>query len=117
MLNRRTEWCQECQKYHIQGKHSPMYEVWSDDMGVSQDDAGQLHADDMQDAAEKWAEQDDCNSGDYMILSDKMQPVVFVRRDGVTKSYRVFAESIPEYRATEMESDYSATDEIGFNND
>jgi hypothetical protein len=64
--------------------------------------AATVKASDHQEAAERWAEQDD-QGGDYSIIgSGEHGPIKVLGPDGTVKEFQVFAESCPVYRAREL---------------
>lgn len=80
-------------------RHGARYKVWSPDHGSVEDDATEIEAADAEDAAKEWAERDDCNSADYLIVRGN-DALVHVRApDGSLHRFMVSGESVPVYRA------------------
>lgn len=77
-------------------------EWYSDD-----DDWSAVYAIDSETAAEEFAEQYDCDGGDYTIVSNKMRGdvIIFVRKPGddVFEWWSIEAEAVPTYRATKID--------------
>ena len=93
-------WCNECRCYHEPGCHDPMWLVWCDDYGGSVHDARKLRASTPEEAAEKWAEYEDAQSADYLIVGGS-DAIVSVTSDSRYEETRfiVTGESVPEYHA------------------
>ncbi len=81
---------------------APIWLVYSEDHHEDWDDADKVHATDPQQAAEKWAADDDCQSGEYSIVAGT-DATVQVRRQDLPASEPawmvVTGESVPEYHA------------------
>lgn len=99
------EKCGVCGQWDV-GPHrcKPKFEVWCEEAGQPEEDAGVFYASDAEEAAERWAEDDDISSADYSIVSQRSEPVVSVRdcRDGEVKLFRVTGEAVPSYSASEI---------------
>ena len=77
--------------------------VWCPDYGQTESDAWRIEAGDAGDAAEEWAELDDCDSAEYSIVSGKDQTVTVKScADGSVTSWRVRGEAQPVYYAHEV---------------
>ena len=96
-------WCATCEEYEY-GTHecNPSFLVWSED-DSDESDATTVYAIDHECAAERWAEDDDCNSADYSIVSGN-PATVSVRsiKDGSLMRFKVTGESEPVYSANEL---------------
>ncbi|WP_368928398.1 hypothetical protein [Mixta calida] len=74
--------------------------VWCPDMGAERDDACEIEAYDAESAAKKWAEEEDCNSAEYTIVSGRETPVVCVAEgEGPAQEFSVSGEAVPTYYA------------------
>ena len=95
-------WCTECRKHHDDGKHSPLWEVWEED--ERREDARTVRADDEEEAAEQFAEDDDCNSAEYRIVGGSPATVFVAKVDSeeITK-WKVEGEAIPSYTARQLD--------------
>lgn len=71
--------------------------------GDDWEDCDNIEAFDHEEAAEKWAEEDD-QQGDYGIISSGESEEIFIRREGESdiKKFKVWAESCPHYNAREL---------------
>lgn len=70
------------------------------------DDYCEVRASDAEEAAEKAAEEDDSNSGEYSILKHyDTQYVAWVKAaaDAKPKRFKVTGEAVPQYHAEEIE--------------
>lgn len=75
--------------------------VWCPDMGSEREDACVIEAHDAESAAQEWAEEEDCNSAEYSIVSGREEPTVCVAEgDGPEQQFRVSGEAVPHYYAT-----------------
>jgi len=103
--------CPECREliWNFNGREDPhkckpKWFVWCDDQ-EDEDDAGIIHATDSEAAAEKYTEEYD-QDGEYSVVSGS--PItVHVRpayRAGDVEHFEVHGESVPEYRATKLET-------------
>lgn len=80
------------------------YVVWCPDHCESEDDARAIEAHDAEDAAEKWAEKDDCESAEYAIVGgDAVEVRVRDVESAAMSAFEVSGESIPSYHAKEVE--------------
>lgn len=82
--------------------------VWKARMDYHDEiDWTEVRAKDAEEAAEKYAEDYDCNSGDYPILSGRSRGdvIVLVRQDdSQIQRFSIEAESVPTYSATLLEA-------------
>ncbi len=107
--------CPTCGVYDYFGtgfgahKCKPAWECrgdWQDD-----DEWQTIHAIDAEEAAEKYAEKYDCESGEYAIVSGngRDETIILTRKpdnSGLTpERWVIEAETIPHYRATKIESE------------
>ena len=69
------------------------------------DDYREVRAVDEEEAAEKGAEEDDCNSADYEIMKGYGDYVAWVKAaaDAKPKRFKVTGEAVPQYHAEEIE--------------
>jgi len=105
--------CRECGKHFFFASDAqshrclPQWHVWEDD-GEGREWATVVRAHDAQAAAEQWAEQEDQNSADYDIVSQREIPTVRVAPvdgEGGVADIRYFVvsgQSVPEYTAREV---------------
>lgn len=100
------ERCPTCQEYAWIKTHrcKPVWLVFSTDNHEDWDEADRVYATDAQQAAEKWAEDDDCNSAEYSIVAGT-NAAVQVRRldepDADPVWWVVSGTSVPTYDAAE----------------
>ena len=99
--------CDECGEYWFPTmctdghKCAPCYEVWNED--DDRIDSCNVYAMSGSDAVEKWAEEDDCNSADYNIVSGRDATVMVAAPDGKLAKFIVSGGSVPEYHARFVE--------------
>ena len=69
------------------------------------DDYCEVRAADEEEAAEKGAEEDDCNSAEYSVLKGRGDYVAWVKAaaDAKPKRFKVKGEAVPQYHAEEIE--------------
>lgn len=69
------------------------------------DDYCEIRASDEEEAAEKGAEEDDSNSGEYSVLEGYGKYVAWVKAavDAKPKRFKVTGEAVPQYHAEEIE--------------
>jgi len=72
--------------------------IWREDDGC-EDDAESVHAHFPEAAVEKWAERDDAESADYLIVGGQDATVMVRAPDGDLLRYRVTGEAVPSYSA------------------
>lgn len=79
----------------------PEFEVWED--RTDRKWGRRIHAADPEEAAEQWAEDDDCG-GDYGIVDGRSTPIVCVARIGeiAFERFEVEGEAVPRYRARRL---------------
>jgi len=83
--------------------------VWCPDMGAEREDASEIEAHDAESAAQEWAEEEDCYSAEYSIVSGRETPVVCVAEgDGPEQQFRVSGEAVPQYYATAIRAGESS---------
>lgn len=94
-------WTSYDEKYHW---CKPLFRVWCEEQGDTEDDARDVHALTHEDAAEEWAEQSDLDSAEYSIVKGG-DVTVHVRRVGEDshKTFVVSGEAVPSYSAREEE--------------
>jgi hypothetical protein len=97
--------CPKCGEYifeYEQNHHKckPCFLVWGVD--DAEENAYKIHACDEESAAEKWAEDDDCNSAEYSIVSGDTAEVFVKSPNGTIKKFEVSGEAIPTYTASEI---------------
>jgi len=95
-------WCNICNDFMLYPdthKCPPIFEVCQHE--YDPDYWMKIRARDEAMAAEKWAEQDDCESSEYQIVRGT-DTEVWVRKWGESeiKRFMVSGESVPEYTAT-----------------
>ena len=75
--------------------------VWRPDYGGTRDDAREVEAYDMGEAAEKWADKYDRDSAEYLIVGgqDAELMVELVGGNGKAYKYIVSGDAVPSYRA------------------
>jgi hypothetical protein len=79
--------------------------VWCPDDGEKREDTRRIHAIDAQQAAEKWAEIEDCG-GDYDIVrGDEKLVHVSLEGSDVVRIFLVSGEATPVYQAREQKLD------------
>lgn len=95
----------ECGRHHWDGEpHAPAFEVVEEEFGFEEGVELRFRAISAEEAAEKWADHDDCASSEYDIVSGDSEPIVLVRdADGVITRWRVTGEAVPSYHATAIE--------------
>ena len=93
-------WCPECLAWHAPDKHFPLWTVWCPEDGADGPEDGRtVRAFDADQAAERWADHDDCN-GDYDIVSGRSTPIVHVQgEDEEVTRWKVTGEAEPVYTA------------------
>lgn len=93
-------WCPTCRGHHRPGEHFPIWEVWQDG-----GDPQEIQAADAEDAAERWADEDDAY-GDYRIVGGSPADVhVSLAGSGVAQRIRVTGEAVRSYSAVAIEDD------------
>ena len=100
-LNAPIRICATCGRA-IFGQHvcPPSWLVWNEDQGETWEEAELVYADDAEEAAAAWGEQDDNNSAEYDIAKGTPAVVCVQRhRDGPVERYRVHGEYEPRYWA------------------
>ena len=95
-------WCKVCGGLIIDGfghKCPPKWLVRREEWDG--EDATEIRAVDAEEAAKKWAEDDDQSSAEYGIVSKDEEPVVIVCRadSGEETRWRVSGEAVPAYYA------------------
>ena len=95
----RNPWCEECEIWHAEGNHSPLFHVLIPEQG---DEWTAVHSCDAQSAAEKACEMDDINSSEYSIVTQGGIKGVLVKdNEGNVQRYNIEAEATPTYYARE----------------
>lgn len=101
-------WCSECAAHHRPGtEHFPQWEVWRTEAGYGEtrDEASVYRACDAEDAAERWAYDDD-GRGDYRIVAGNDAEVCVSRvGSNVVVRYTVRGEAVREYTADRIDSE------------
>ena len=95
--------CPNCHEFLYETfthKCLPYFMVW--DAEHDESDAYKVFAADEQSAAEKWAEDDDCNSADYSIVGGDEAEVFVKSPDGTITKFQVSGEATPQYYAREI---------------
>lgn len=92
------EYCVDCRHTHLTGAHLPVFEVWDMD---TPNDIMRVNASDAEEAAERWAEDFDLSTAEYLIVSGRYTPTLGVRESGSEEvvMFKVEGESVPEYHA------------------
>lgn len=96
--------CSKCGEYDFTDRHRclPGFLVWHKEEG-EEEFARKVHALDMCDAAEQWAERDDSESADYLIVSGQDARVAVKDMEtGAVGIFIVSGESVPSYSANEV---------------
>jgi hypothetical protein len=98
--------CPRCHEYDWLKRHrcKPIWLVFNPDHHEDWEEASRIHANSPQAAAEKWAEQDDCESAEYSIVAGTDAAVQVRRLDEPDTDpvwWVVSGESVPEYRGQE----------------
>lgn len=98
------ERCETCGQFGWIETHKcpPRWEVWDTDS--KREWAQTIYAGDAEEAAERWAHDEDAQ-GDYYIIGGSEAKVFVVREDGEDceiKKFSICGESVPEYHATEL---------------
>lgn len=77
------------------------FKVWCEELGSTEDDARTFEASDHDDAARAWARYYDAHSADYLIVTQKWEPIVCVLGPDETtpQRRRVTGETVPSYTA------------------
>lgn len=88
--------CNELMVFPTRHTCKPSWMVWPE--GEDEDGASRIFATDAKEAAEKWADDDDCN-GDYTIVRGSPATVYVKDEDGETRKFEVFGEMVPHYYA------------------
>lgn len=82
------------------------FTVWCPDCDEAEKDGGIFSAQDMQEAVELWAENDDIDSAEYRIVSgEEVKVLVRDMETGVISSFSVCGESCAVYYATELKDE------------
>ena len=79
------------------------YVVWRPDYGQTREDGREFEASCPQYAVQEWAQREDCDGADYLIVSGRDTPEVLVAEACSSLPplrYSVSGESVPSYRAT-----------------
>lgn len=97
--------CPTCQEYAWLKTHKclPIWLVFTEDRHEDWDEADRVYAHQEQQAVEKWAAQDDCDSAEYSIVAGTDMAVQVRRLDDPDADptwWVVTGESVPEYHAT-----------------
>ena len=98
--------CPTCSEYAWLKTHqcSPVWLVFTEDRHEDWDEADRVYATGAEQAAEKWAEEDDCASAEYSIVAGT-DAAVQVRRldepDADPVWWVVCGESVPTYHGNE----------------
>ncbi len=98
--------CKICSNHYFERqthKCPPIYEVCCPEM-YSEDEWECVREHDAEEAAKKWAEEDDWNTAEYTIVGGE-EVEVWVRLKGKEKilKFVVTGESLPNYYATPLE--------------
>lgn len=103
--------CPTCGKWMMFPKSHqcpPIFEVIDEDGGYGDEDpwqwASKIYARDPETAAEKWADENDCN-GDYTIIRGNEAKISVRAADGTITRWIVTGESVPEYTARSADDD------------
>lgn len=94
--------CSKCHNYYFETREHvcpPAWLVWNPENG-DVEDARTFYNHDAEGAVQVWAERDDSDSADYLIVKGNPTIVCVQAKDGgpITK-YRVTGEMEPHYRA------------------
>jgi hypothetical protein len=100
------ERCPTCSEWAWTKRHrcKPVWLVFTEDRHEDWDEADRVYATDAQEAAEKWAEQDDCDSAEYSIVAGTDAAVQVRRLDEPDTDpvwWVVSGESVPQYHGNE----------------
>lgn len=95
--------CNACNRFGWMKTHvcPPAYMVWCEENGEVEPDAEPIRANDAEEAAKEWGEQDD-SRGDYDIVRGNDATVRVRGPDGTLTRWRITGESVPEYHAREL---------------
>ena len=98
-----SKFCPDCLWTHAPGAHSPVFKVQrADDMGSKFPSIEEVRAFDAEEAAERWAKDDDCHSAEYSIVSGSDAEVVVEDHAGNVTRWKVSGEGVPTYSAEEI---------------
>lgn len=82
----------------------PIFMVWCPDDEETEGDAKQVRANSHEEAAERWADENDCNS-DYRLLHGSAMTVLVRSCDGSgAQMFRVSGEAVPQYQAEPVDA-------------
>jgi hypothetical protein len=97
--------CPGCKQWGYLSTHrcAPLFLVWRPDDQETEEDARTFHARDAEEAAERWAEEDDQASADYAIVGGSSADLTVRGPDGALTRWTVTGEAVPEYHAREIE--------------
>jgi len=99
-----SDYCHSCRSFHRPSKHLQVFLVQQvEDIGSKFPTIVEVHAVDAELAAERWAEDDDCDSAEYGILRGDDAEVVVTAADGTKTRWKVMGESEPTYYASQIE--------------
>jgi len=103
MASQRCETCDEFMWSFERHTCKPLFIVWNNNDGKTEDEGVRIHAIDAQNAAEQWAEDHDSSSAEYGIVSQREEPTVCVRSaEGELTEWLVRGEALPHYYATKL---------------
>jgi len=98
-------WCKICGEYTYGASHKcpPSWVVWCPDCHEEEEDGRKVFASDPGEAAEKWAEENDRDSAEYLIVGGSPATVLVKRfgSDDPPTRWMVSGEAVPTYSATE----------------
>jgi hypothetical protein len=103
------EHCETCGKWDFSKYHrcDPIWlvAIVEGEEQPADGDYIRIRAADAQEAAEKGAEEDDCNSAEYNVLRGNGDYVAWVKTvvDAEPKRFKVTGEAVPQYYAEEVE--------------
>lgn len=76
------------------------YEVWSENLGMTEDDSSSVEACSPENAAELWCEEYDSETCSYDFVSNRIDAPIHVKSpDGTIRIYSIEGRSIPHYEA------------------
>jgi hypothetical protein len=78
------------------------FEVWCVENGGTREDGRRIQARSAEDAAKIWAERDDADSADYLIVGGQPKAVTVIGPDGREQTFEVSGETRAFYRAREV---------------